>query len=84
VSGPFETEREAREAAAAASPGLGALHLPEGNASMLHDGLNAAGVQPGAYDRRIVEWLAGYEPSTCAVIAGLITRAAEPIQGDRR
>jgi hypothetical protein len=29
----------------------------------------------GAYDHRIIEWLTGWEPSTCAVIAGLISRA---------
>ena len=29
----------------------------------------------GAYDRRILAWLAGFEPQTCAVVAGLITRA---------
>jgi hypothetical protein len=29
----------------------------------------------GAYDARILAWLANYEPETCAVISGLITRA---------
>jgi hypothetical protein len=32
-------------------------------------------VQLGAYDQCILLWLAGWEPATCAVIAGLITRA---------
>lgn len=36
----------------------------------------AAGVEPGAFERRILAWLAGREPETCAVIAGLIGRAA--------
>jgi hypothetical protein len=36
------------------------------------------GVQLGAYDRRIIDWLANYEPATCAVVASLIARAAEP------
>ena len=30
----------------------------------------------GAYDRRILGWLARWEPTTCAVVAGLITRAS--------
>ena len=77
TAGPFETEREAREAAATASPGLDALHLAEGNRDMLLSAVNVAGVQLGEYDRRIVDWLANYEPATCAVIAGLITRAAD-------
>jgi hypothetical protein len=34
-------------------------------------------VKLGAFDHRIVLWLAGWEPSTCAVIAGLIARAHE-------
>ena len=80
MSGPFESERQAREAAASASPGLDGLRLADGNATMLLDALNAAGVQLREYDRQIIGWLAGHEPSTCAVIAGLITRAAEPIQ----
>jgi hypothetical protein len=29
----------------------------------------------GADDARILGWLANYEPETCAVITGLITRA---------
>lgn len=35
-----------------------------------------AGVTLGAYDRRIVEWLSGWEPEVVAVIAGLIRRTA--------
>jgi hypothetical protein len=33
------------------------------------------GVHLGACDYRMLVWLTTYEPSTCAVIAGLITRA---------
>lgn len=42
-----------------------------------HDALLDAlsGVELGAYDRRIVEWLASYEPSTVAVICSWIERA---------
>ena len=29
----------------------------------------------GAYDHRILTWLAGWEPQICAVVAALITRA---------
>jgi hypothetical protein len=44
---------------------------------MLLDVLLAADVELGAYDRRIVEWLARWEPATCAVIAGLVSRAGK-------
>jgi hypothetical protein len=37
--------------------------------------LAAAGVQLGAYDHAIVDWLAGFEPATVAVIAGWVGRA---------
>lgn len=40
-----------------------------------------ASVQLGAYDRRILAWLAGWEPETVQVVIGLISRAA---QGGRR
>jgi hypothetical protein len=76
VAGPFETEAQARSAArhiTACPPGTGAWQA--GNHRLLCEALAAAGVELGAYDHRIVQWLAGYEPSTCAVIAGLISRA---------
>jgi hypothetical protein len=81
--GPFETEREARElpavravyAAFDADPGLGKMtpHIHR----MILDALAAAGVYLGAYDHRIAEWLAGWEPQTVAVIAGWVQRASE-------
>jgi hypothetical protein len=43
---------------------------------LLEEACAAAGVELGAYDRRILAWLAGWEAQMCAVIAGLIARAA--------
>jgi hypothetical protein len=40
-----------------------------------------AGVQLGAYDRRILAWLSGWEAETVQVVIGIIGRAA---QGSRR
>lgn len=42
----------------------------------LHTVLERAGVQLGAYDRRITEWLSGWEWSTVATITGWVQRAA--------
>lgn len=39
--------------------------------------LEAAGVELGAYDRRIADWLAGWEWSTVATVASWVKRAAE-------
>jgi hypothetical protein len=78
-AGPYETEADTRAVTRAvydafgADPGPGKMTAPV--LRMLLDAVGAAGVQVGAYDVRILEWLAGWEPSTCAVIAGLITRA---------
>jgi hypothetical protein len=80
-SGPFETERQAREtpavravhAAFDISPGAG--RMAPHNRNMLDAACTAAGVDVGAFDDRILGWLATWEPTTCAVIAGLITRA---------
>jgi hypothetical protein len=47
------------------------------NLAMLTDACAAAGVELGAYDRCILAWLAGYEPAMCAVVAGVIRRAAD-------
>jgi hypothetical protein len=83
MTGPFETERQARDAATSAAVAADVAvgrpgSIAEANRAMLLDAVNAAGVQLGDYDRRILDWLAGYEPATCAVIAGLVARAAEP------
>jgi hypothetical protein len=43
---------------------------------MLMDACLGPGVQLGAFDARIVEWLAGWEPSTCTVVAGLAAKLA--------
>jgi hypothetical protein len=39
--------------------------------------LAAAGVQLGAYDERIVRWLAGWDWPTVVVVTSLIRRAAQ-------
>jgi hypothetical protein len=73
--GPFETEAEARQAAAAAAGDARNGGIAAGNLAMLQNACAAAGVTLGAYDELIVEWLANFEPSACAVVAGLIIRA---------
>jgi len=81
--GPYQTEQQAREdpavravhAAFRASPGTGRM-TPHCH-RILSDACSAAGVEAGAYDRRILAWLAEWGPETCAVVAGLITRAHE-------
>jgi len=75
-SGPFESRREAADAAAHITdspPGAWA----DGNLRLLEGACRAAGVDVGALDYQILVWLAGWEPSTVTVIAGLITRAGE-------
>jgi hypothetical protein len=78
VSGPYETERQAADAALelGGPPDMGWSILGAGqNHQMLIAACEAAGVSLGAYDSRILAWLAGFEDSACAVVAGLITRA---------
>jgi|SRR5579875_3080380 len=81
IIGPLETLRQARDVpavratydAAHASPRRGVLG--ERNAAMLDEACRAAGIRRGAWDYRILAWLAGWEPETCVVVAGLIQRA---------
>jgi hypothetical protein len=77
MSGPFESERQARGAGhAIVRPDDGCYVLsPSQNRLLLERACNAAGVELGAYDCRILDWLSGYEDSICAVIAGLVSRA---------
>ncbi len=74
MNGPFNTQREARAAVAHildSPPGT----WGDGNRRLLEDACRSAGLELGALDERIVTWLAGFEPWTVAVIAGLIARA---------
>ena len=76
MSGPFGTEAEAREAVRYIyniEPVAGAWLEP--SLALLLDTCADAGVAVGEYDSRILHWLASWEPSTVAVIAGLISRA---------
>src|SRR6266480_4691016 len=84
MTGPYDTERQAADAARHiydSPPGTGAWG--DGNHRLMEDACTAAGAQLGAYDHRILLWLAGWEPSTCAVIAGIIRRAGERPAADR-
>lgn len=82
VPAPLETEAEAfalpavRAVFAAFDADPGAGKMAPHNLAMLTSACTAAGVEPGAYELRILSWLASWEPATCAVIAGLIGRAA--------
>jgi hypothetical protein len=76
--GPYETEREARSLPAVSTvrdlePVSPQAHR---NHRLLCEESAAAGIELGAYDHRVLTWLAGWEPQTCAAIAGLIARAA--------
>ena len=79
AAGPFETQRDAH-AVPAVQAIYAAMEATSGvmgdlNHRMLDEACRAAGAGLGAWDHRVLLWLAGYEPETCAVIAGLITRA---------
>lgn len=79
ASGPYETELQALADVA----GIYARSrqsnrrgtIDEANLARLRDACERTGVAIGAFDARILAWLAGWEPQTCAVMAGLVTRA---------
>jgi len=78
-TGPYETQQQVRADVAdvyehsrrSAVRGV----LAEANLAYLADVCERAGVRVGVFDARILTWLANWEPETCAVVAGLITRA---------
>lgn len=77
AAGPFDTEREAAAAVRhiTTSP---AEAWQDGMHRLLEDACLAAEVELGRFDHAILVWLAGWEPSTVAVVAGLIARARPP------
>ena len=80
TTGAYQSEREAHAAAldlgGPPRPGWSILSGAQ-NRAMLTAACQAAGIELGEHDSRILGWLAGFEDSTCAVVAGWITRASE-------
>ena len=76
TSGPFHTDRQAL-AASRYHQQRQSFQTGVPITALNHADLDAAlsGVELGTYDRQIVEWLAGWDPPTVAVVCGLITRA---------
>lgn len=78
--GPFESESQALATPAVQAVyrayDVGTMSLRDGAADLLLSACERAGVTPGAYDRRILIWLAGFEPQVAAAVAGVIVRAA--------
>jgi hypothetical protein len=78
--GPFESEDQARTTSTvraiyeAYRAGITSLH--DGSADLLLSACEQAEVTLGAYDRRILVWLAMFEPQAAAAVAGIINRAA--------
>jgi hypothetical protein len=80
--GPFEAEADARALPAvqaiyrqyAGSPGAG--RWDAALARLITDAASAAGVELGAFDRRVIAFLAGWQPEVCAAVAAMIARAA--------
>ncbi|MGO9161399.1 MAG: hypothetical protein ACLP7J_11885 [Streptosporangiaceae bacterium] len=77
MTGPYETEREAHHASLWETRGRDAGLDMLGAANMADLAAALSGVELGAYDKRIIAWLAGYEPATVAVVCGLIERARQ-------
>ena len=78
--GSYENEDQALAASSvraiyeAYRAGITSLH--DGSVDLLLSACEQAGVTLGAYDRRILTWLAGFEPQAAAAVAGIINRAA--------
>ena len=78
-NGPYETARQARAAAhAVVAPETGRVILDRGgNIRLLFLAIEDTGIVTASHENRIASWLADYEDSTMAVIAGWIRRAYE-------
>lgn len=77
--GPYETRRQAAaDVAEVYAQGRISVRrgvMGEANLARLKDTCEQAGINLGSYDSQILAWLAGWEPETCGVIAGLVSRA---------
>ena len=87
MSGPYETGRDAfeearvlRSAVAAVDPGGDMTQKviaarSKARVQYLRGVLEVCGVELGAYDKRIAEWVASWDVETVQVIAGWVERA---------
>lgn len=76
LAGPVSREVDQLRAQARLSNEHEGQAVREAQLRHLEAACAAAGVELGAFDRRILTWLAGWEPSTVQVVVGLIRRAA--------
>jgi hypothetical protein len=74
-AGPFESEADARSASLYHVEGGPDSGLSISKANLADLEAATSGLALGAYDRRILSWLAGSEPATVAVVCGLVRRA---------
>ena len=77
----YNTEEEARVAFGAVSPANSPTTAR--NRGRLRAAVATAGVELGAYDDRVLVWLAGWEPEVAEVVASLIERASARRQPPR-
>jgi hypothetical protein len=81
VYGPYQTERDAHDAvitlAGPGDPPMPSVLSQRQKWQLLGDACAVAQLRLGEHDRRVLRWLAEYEDSTVAVIAGLIVRAGQ-------
>lgn len=94
MSGPYYTKAQAwaepmpqavraLHAAGRARPGDPDRLIRDTRRDALLTACSAAGVELGGFDRRIVDWLAGWEDSTVQVVIGLVARAHESGRAER-
>lgn len=80
MTGPYETEDQAvadvRDVYELIRTGPKPGAMREANELRLLAACRDRHVKLGAHDRRIVHWLAGYEPETVQVVVGWLRRAA--------
>jgi hypothetical protein len=77
---PFETEREAMDSVRwiyDMMPGPGSQPWSDANEGLIVQALVTTGVPLGAYDQRIVRWLARWEPCVVATVVRWILAARE-------
>lgn len=78
-AGPYEHEVEARREPMPTAVGAESVAVTRNwlRLTALLEACERSGVELGAFDRRILSWLAGYEAETVQVVVGLVERAYE-------
>jgi hypothetical protein len=85
MSGPFATEREARESVRHIIDPAAYGSITQRNRALLRFAVTSVGIEPGAYDRQVIDWASSVKRTNgCAIrSSGRVTSSSGMVKSKR-